>query len=149
VQSLIRHRPHWKRFVQQLFYCCMCIYYSYNFIFVNVNRNKYPVVRPSWALKPGLTDRLTLTLTLTLLSRCLATIRVFLPSRCLVTIGGILPSRFQATIRGFLPSRCLATIRGDTQTQQRDLISLVYFFIIRNVGQKVKETIERCRINII
>jgi hypothetical protein len=25
-------------------------------ILVNVNRNKYPVVRPSWALKPGLTD---------------------------------------------------------------------------------------------
>jgi hypothetical protein len=40
-------------------------------IFVIVNRNKYQVVRPSWALKPGLTDRLvvgrkvTLTLTLT------------------------------------------------------------------------------------
>jgi hypothetical protein len=27
-------------------------------ILVNVNRNKYPVVRPTWALKPGLTDRL-------------------------------------------------------------------------------------------
>jgi hypothetical protein len=27
-------------------------------ILVNVNRNKYPVVRPSWALKPGFTDRL-------------------------------------------------------------------------------------------
>jgi hypothetical protein len=27
-------------------------------ILVNINRNKYPVVRPSWALKPGLTDRL-------------------------------------------------------------------------------------------
>jgi hypothetical protein len=25
---------------------------------VNVNSNKYPVVRPTWALKPGLTDRL-------------------------------------------------------------------------------------------
>jgi hypothetical protein len=24
----------------------------------NVNRNEYPVVRPKWALKPGLTDRL-------------------------------------------------------------------------------------------
>jgi hypothetical protein len=41
-------------------------------ILVNVNRNKYQVVRPSWALKPGHTDRLvvgrkvTLTLTLTL-----------------------------------------------------------------------------------
>jgi hypothetical protein len=40
-------------------------------ILVNVNRNKYPVVRPTWALKPGLSDRLvvgrnvTLTLTLT------------------------------------------------------------------------------------
>jgi hypothetical protein len=40
-------------------------------VLVNVNRNKYPVVRPTWALKPGLTDRLvvgrnvTLTLTLT------------------------------------------------------------------------------------
>jgi hypothetical protein len=27
-------------------------------ILVNVNRNKYPFVRPTWALKPGLTDRL-------------------------------------------------------------------------------------------
>jgi hypothetical protein len=40
-------------------------------ILVNVNRNKYPVVRHTWALKPGLPDRLvvgrnvTLTLTLT------------------------------------------------------------------------------------
>jgi hypothetical protein len=40
-------------------------------ILVNVNRNKYPVMRPTWALKPGLlTDRLVVgrnvTLTLTL-----------------------------------------------------------------------------------
>jgi hypothetical protein len=39
-------------------------------ILVNVNRNKYPVVRASWALKPGLTDRLVVgrkvTLTLTI-----------------------------------------------------------------------------------
>jgi hypothetical protein len=41
-------------------------------ILVNVNRNKYSVVRHTWALKPRLTDRLvvgrnvTLTLTLTL-----------------------------------------------------------------------------------
>jgi hypothetical protein len=39
-------------------------------ILVNVNRNKYQVVRPSWALKPELTDRLVVgrkvTLTLTL-----------------------------------------------------------------------------------
>jgi hypothetical protein len=38
-------------------------------ILVSVNRNKYQVVRPSWALKPGLTDRLVVgrkvTLTLT------------------------------------------------------------------------------------
>jgi hypothetical protein len=38
-------------------------------ILVNDNRNKYQVVRPSWALKPGLTDRLivgrNVTLTLT------------------------------------------------------------------------------------
>jgi hypothetical protein len=38
-------------------------------ILVNVNINKYPVVRPTWALKPGLTDRLVVgrkvTLTLT------------------------------------------------------------------------------------
>jgi hypothetical protein len=42
-------------------------------ILVNVNRNKYPVVRPSWALKPGLTDRLVVrrkvTLTFTLLMK--------------------------------------------------------------------------------
>jgi hypothetical protein len=39
-------------------------------ILVNVNRNKYPVVRRKWALKQGLTDRLVVgrnvTLTLTL-----------------------------------------------------------------------------------
>jgi hypothetical protein len=39
-------------------------------VLVNVNRNKYPVVRPTWALKPGLTDQLVVgrnvTLTLTL-----------------------------------------------------------------------------------
>jgi hypothetical protein len=35
-------------------------------ILVNVNRNKYPVVRPSWALKPGLTDRLVVGLKVTL-----------------------------------------------------------------------------------
>jgi hypothetical protein len=38
-------------------------------ILVNVNRNKYPVVRPTWALKPVLIDRLVvgrnITLTLT------------------------------------------------------------------------------------
>jgi hypothetical protein len=33
---------------------------------VNVNRNKYPVVRPKWALKPGLTDRLVVGRNLTL-----------------------------------------------------------------------------------
>jgi hypothetical protein len=32
-------------------------------ILVNVNRNKYPVVRPTWALKPGLTDRLVVGVT--------------------------------------------------------------------------------------
>jgi hypothetical protein len=41
-------------------------------ILVNVKTNKYPVMGPTWALKPGLTDRLvvgrnvTLTLTSTL-----------------------------------------------------------------------------------
>jgi hypothetical protein len=28
--SLIRHGPHWKRRVQQLFYCCVCIRYCGN-----------------------------------------------------------------------------------------------------------------------
>jgi hypothetical protein len=28
--SLIRHGPHWKRRVQQFFYCCVCIRYSDN-----------------------------------------------------------------------------------------------------------------------
>jgi hypothetical protein len=44
-------------------------------LFVNVNRNKYPVVRPTWALKPGLTDRLVVgrnvTFTLTLVMKLL------------------------------------------------------------------------------
>jgi hypothetical protein len=29
--SLIRHGPHWKRRVQQFFYCCACIRYRDNF----------------------------------------------------------------------------------------------------------------------
>jgi hypothetical protein len=33
-------------------------YWKNSSILVNVNRNKYPVVRPTWALKPGLTDGL-------------------------------------------------------------------------------------------
>jgi hypothetical protein len=28
--SLIRHGPHWKRLVQQFFYCCVCIRYRGN-----------------------------------------------------------------------------------------------------------------------
>jgi hypothetical protein len=32
-------------------------------ILVNVNRNKYPVVRPTWALKPGLVVGRNVTLT--------------------------------------------------------------------------------------
>jgi hypothetical protein len=54
----------------------------------------------------------------------------------LVTAETFLPSRCLATIRGFLPSLCLATIGGYTHTrrQQRDLISLVYFFKIRKLG---------------
>jgi hypothetical protein len=37
-------------------------------ILVNDNRNKYPAVRPSWALKPGLTDRLVVGRKVTLCS---------------------------------------------------------------------------------
>jgi hypothetical protein len=66
-------------------------------------------------------------------SRCLATIGGFLSRRCLATIGGFLPSRLLATIRGLLPSRCLATTGGEyadthAHRQQRDLISIPYFF---------------------
>jgi hypothetical protein len=67
----------------------------------------------------------------------LATIRGMLTSRCLATIREFLPSRSLAKIRGFLPKRCLATIGGYTDTrthahtQQRYLISLLYFFKIR------------------
>jgi hypothetical protein len=41
-------------------------------ILVNVNRNKYSVVRRTWALKPGLTDRLVVgrNVTLTMYSSC-------------------------------------------------------------------------------
>jgi hypothetical protein len=65
-------------------------------------------------------------------SRWLATIGRFLPGRCLATIRGFLRSRCLATIGGFLPGRCLTTIGGytDTHRQQRDLISLLYFFKI-------------------
>jgi hypothetical protein len=49
-------------------------------ILVNVNRNKYPVVRPTRALKPGLTDRLVVgrnvTLTLSEKNSKLLTVEV-------------------------------------------------------------------------
>jgi hypothetical protein len=40
-------------------------------ILANVNINKYPVVRPTWALKPGLTDPLVVgrNVTLTLINK--------------------------------------------------------------------------------
>jgi hypothetical protein len=47
-------------------------------ILVNVNRNKYQVMRPSWALKLGLTDRLVVSrkVTLTLIWLPLASTHV-------------------------------------------------------------------------
>jgi hypothetical protein len=61
----------------------------------------------------------------------------FLLSRCLATIGEFLSSRCLATIGGFLPIRCLSMIgvihrytHTHTHTEQRDLISLLYFFKI-------------------
>jgi hypothetical protein len=65
--SLIRHGPHWKRRVQQFFYCCMCMRYR-----GNVSTEPMPSNDKGF-----------------LPSRCLATIGRFLPSRCLATIGRI------------------------------------------------------------
>jgi hypothetical protein len=56
-------------------------------ILVNVNRNKYPVVGPTWALKPGLSDRLvvgrnvTLTLTIICQMQIMADMRTKIWSR--------------------------------------------------------------------
>jgi hypothetical protein len=55
--------------MQAVSYCLLLACLLDKTILVNVNRNKYPVMRPTWALKPGLTDRLVVghnvTLTLT------------------------------------------------------------------------------------
>jgi hypothetical protein len=67
-------------------------------ILINVNRNKYQVMRPSWALKPGLTDRLvvgrkvTLTLTLRRVEHKLSKYRAscLLIARCMLSIFLIL-----------------------------------------------------------
>jgi hypothetical protein len=45
-------------------------------ILVNVNRNKYPVVRSTWALKPGLTDRLVVGRNVTLTLSGTSAVRV-------------------------------------------------------------------------
>jgi hypothetical protein len=55
------HVPHWKRWVLQFFYCCVCIRYRGN---VSATIGEF------------------------LPSRCLATIRGFLPIRCLAMIEG-------------------------------------------------------------
>jgi hypothetical protein len=73
--SLIRHGPHWKRHVQQLFYCCVCIRYRGNV-------STEPLPRNDWGI-------------FTEPSRCLTTTRGFLPSRCLATIGGYTDSHTQ------------------------------------------------------
>jgi hypothetical protein len=57
-----------------------------------------------------------------IVARVFVTAVTFLPSRCLTTMGR------------FLPSRCLAMIGSIyTHSQQRNLISLLYCFKIRNV----------------
>jgi hypothetical protein len=71
----------------------------------------------------------------------------FLPSLWLAMIRGFLPSRCLATIRGLLSSRCLATIRGihgHTHKQQRDLISLLYFFSLLSYFEKYSRLMRSC-----
>jgi hypothetical protein len=76
---LIRQGPHWKRFVQQFFYCCVCILYLGNVSTEPLPSNDKEIFLPSL---------------------CLATIRGFLPSRCLATIGEFLPSLCRPIFRG-------------------------------------------------
>jgi hypothetical protein len=100
--SLIRHGPHWKRRVQQFFYCRICIRYR-----ANVSTQPLPSNEGGSFTGPLPSDDNGF-----LPNRCIATTGGFLPSRCLATIRGFLPNRCLAMIRGFLQSRCVATIRG-------------------------------------
>jgi hypothetical protein len=132
ILSLIRDGPHWKRRVQQYFYCCVCIRYRGNDrgIFTKPLSSDDRVSLPSRCLA---------TIGGFLLSRCLPTTGRFLPSRCLATIDGLLLSRCLATIWGILPSRCLATIGGYTDTHTHtdgNVISWAYFYFfkIRKLG---------------
>jgi hypothetical protein len=57
--SLIRHRPHWKRRVQQFFYCCVCIRYRGNFStkpLHNNDRGIFSLLSLFWKNKVGLWD---------------------------------------------------------------------------------------------
>jgi hypothetical protein len=80
-------------------------------ILVNVNRNKYQVVRPSWALKPGLTDRMVVgrkvTLTLTDLVSWGIQLREKGSLRRIVgSAGGPGPSREETRPRGKTVVKC-------------------------------------------
>jgi hypothetical protein len=113
--SLIRHRPHWKRLIQQFFYCSVCISYSGNvstdpspsnyrgfFTESLPSNDKGIFTEPLPSNDKGIftdplrgndkgifTDPLPSNSREILPSRCLATIRGLLPSPCLATIGEI------------------------------------------------------------
>jgi hypothetical protein len=102
--SFIRHGTHWKRRVQQFFYCCVCIRYRGNVSTEPLPSNDRGIQ----------THRLT---TVEMVSGAV----IYVPS--FIKIG----SGVQRLIRG----GCTDT---HTHTEQRHLISLLYFFKIRQAG---------------
>jgi hypothetical protein len=113
---LIRQGPYWKRRVQQFFYCCVCIRYRGNVSTEPLPSNDRGIFTDLLPSNDG---------------------RIFteqLPSNDRGIFTKQLPSNDKGTFIKPLPSND----RGDTQThtnrQQRDTISLLYFFKIRKVG---------------
>jgi hypothetical protein len=97
-----------------LLHVCICYCSNISTKPLHSNRGIFTELLPSNA-KGIFTDLVPSNSREFLLSCCLATIRKFLPSRCLATIGGI-------------------HRHTHTHRQQRDLISILYFFKIRKLG---------------
>jgi hypothetical protein len=104
---LIRHGPHWKQRVQQFFYCCVCISYR-----GNASTEPLPSNNRGIFTEP-------------------------LPSNN----RGIFTEPFPSNDKGIFTEPFPSNDRGDTHThthtQQRDLIRLLYFFKIREVGWNI------------
>jgi hypothetical protein len=118
--SLIRHGPNWKRCVRQFFYCCMCIRYR-----SEVSTEPLPSNDKGISIEP-------------------------LPS----SDRGILTETLTSNDKGTFTEPLPSNDKGDTQTdrqthrhthtEQRDLISLLYFIKIKK--KEILDQLNDCQL---